>query len=307
MSHRSDTLLRWYPAAWRARYGAELAALLEDSYGGRVPLRQRLSLAGHGLRERARGSGLADGAEAGQRARSGALVVLCAWPAFVVAGGAFAKYTEHWDAVTPAAARWLPAAAYDAVVAGAVVGAAVLAAGAILALPAFVSFLRTGRGAELRAVAVVAAVLSAVTLAMAVAAVLWAHGHSATQRNTTSVLGLGLGGLWVLSLVATLTAWCALVVAAVRRLELSAPVLRAEGALAVALVVVMAVVTAGTVTWWAAMATSAPRFLSDGLLGSWGPGVAPELVGTGLVMVGGLAAALAGARRVVAAFSALSS
>jgi hypothetical protein len=37
---RASGLLRLYPAAWRARYGEELQALLvESSAGGRVPWR----------------------------------------------------------------------------------------------------------------------------------------------------------------------------------------------------------------------------------------------------------------------------
>jgi hypothetical protein len=308
VSRRAERLLRWYPAAWRWRYGEELAALLEDSYGGgRIPIRQRLSLAGHGLWERARGAGLADGADPVRQAQAGSLLVLCSWPAFVIAGGAFAKYAEHWDAATPAGARWLPAAAYDVVVAAAVAGAAVVAVGALVALPAFVSLLRAGRWRELRGVVAVAVVLTASTLAMTVGAVLWAHGQSATERNTTSVLGIGLGGAFALCLVATLAAWCAAAVSTVQRLELAGRVLQMEGALAVALVGAMAAVTAGTVTWWAALASSAPGFLSHGLLGAWGPGVAPVLVGTGLLMTGGLAAATVGAVRVVRALPSLRS
>jgi hypothetical protein len=48
-----QSLLRWYPASWRERYGDELVALLEDrSYGGRLTLHARLELAWAGLRER---------------------------------------------------------------------------------------------------------------------------------------------------------------------------------------------------------------------------------------------------------------
>ncbi|MDE3085692.1 MAG: hypothetical protein KGJ77_02905 [Acidobacteriota bacterium] len=304
---RADRLLRWYPATWRSRYGEELTALLEDTYGdGRVPVGQRLSLAGRGLHERARRSALIAGdGDPARRARSGSLVVLCSWPAFVIAGGAFAKYAEHWDAATPPSARWLPAAAYDVVVAGAVAGATVVALGALVALPAFVSFLRAGRWRELRAAVAVAVALTALSVTATVGAVLWAHGQSTVQRNTTSVLGLGLGGAFALCLVATLAAWCTAVVAAVGRLELSGRSLQVEGALAVALLGAMAAVTAGTVTWWAALATSAPRVLSDNLLGSWGPGLAPVLVGAGLLMTAGLSAATVGVVRVVRALPSL--
>ena len=48
-------VLRWYPSAWRRRYGRELVALLEDTYGDRpLPLRCRLSLIHSGTRERGR-------------------------------------------------------------------------------------------------------------------------------------------------------------------------------------------------------------------------------------------------------------
>ncbi len=39
-------LLRWYPPAWRDRYGDELVALLEDELDGTAPtVRLRVSLA----------------------------------------------------------------------------------------------------------------------------------------------------------------------------------------------------------------------------------------------------------------------
>jgi hypothetical protein len=46
-------VLRWYPPAWRRRYGEELMALLQDTYGDEpIPLRARLSLIQSGTRER---------------------------------------------------------------------------------------------------------------------------------------------------------------------------------------------------------------------------------------------------------------
>jgi len=46
-------LLRWYPRAWRERYGEEFLAMVEDSLDGRRPsLRLRASVAWAGLRER---------------------------------------------------------------------------------------------------------------------------------------------------------------------------------------------------------------------------------------------------------------
>jgi hypothetical protein len=48
-------VLRWYPAAWRRRYGEELIAMLDDTHGnGKPPLRARMSLLRSGLMQRIR-------------------------------------------------------------------------------------------------------------------------------------------------------------------------------------------------------------------------------------------------------------
>jgi hypothetical protein len=49
------SVLRWYPAAWRRRYGEELLAMLDDTYGdGKLPRHARLSLIRSGLTQRIR-------------------------------------------------------------------------------------------------------------------------------------------------------------------------------------------------------------------------------------------------------------
>jgi hypothetical protein len=48
-------VLRWYPAAWRRRYGEELIAMLDDTHGeDELPRRVRISLVGSGVVERIR-------------------------------------------------------------------------------------------------------------------------------------------------------------------------------------------------------------------------------------------------------------
>jgi hypothetical protein len=48
-------VLRWYPAAWRRRYGEELIAMLDDTHGhDELPRRTRMSLIRSGLTERVR-------------------------------------------------------------------------------------------------------------------------------------------------------------------------------------------------------------------------------------------------------------
>jgi len=47
--------LRWYPAAWRLRYGEELVALLQETYGdGPLSLRVKMSLVFSGVKEQIR-------------------------------------------------------------------------------------------------------------------------------------------------------------------------------------------------------------------------------------------------------------
>ena len=56
------SLLRWYPARWRDRYGDELAAMIEHDLEGATPtLRYRLAIARSGLEERMRDAGLVSG------------------------------------------------------------------------------------------------------------------------------------------------------------------------------------------------------------------------------------------------------
>ncbi|MBO0864435.1 MAG: hypothetical protein J2P16_05110 [Mycobacterium sp.] len=47
--------LRWYPAPWRLRYGEELVALLQETYGDcPLSLRVKMSLVFYGMKERIR-------------------------------------------------------------------------------------------------------------------------------------------------------------------------------------------------------------------------------------------------------------
>lgn len=55
MTARARRSLRWYPRAWRRRYGEELIALLEDTYGDEpLPLSCRMSMFRSGMTERVR-------------------------------------------------------------------------------------------------------------------------------------------------------------------------------------------------------------------------------------------------------------
>ena len=138
-------LLRWYPRAWRERYGEELLALVQDTLDeGRPTWRLRLGVVWGGLRERGH-----------QAARAGAAAVK--WQAradlgglMFVAGAIIALLPENLSESPPPARGWQAAAAFDAVLAAvALTGAVVLASG-LAALPALVRFLRAGGWPKIR-------------------------------------------------------------------------------------------------------------------------------------------------------------
>ena len=147
-------LLRWYPPAWRDRYGEEFVVYMQDSFGSeRPPLATRLSVVAGGIRERARRSGLTgDSVPPPNRVRAGMLTVLVSWTAMVIAGSSFAKMSEHFDSALPdgAAAHHLPDLAYTVIQTVAGVVALIVIAAAGIALPTFVRYLRSGGWPSIR-------------------------------------------------------------------------------------------------------------------------------------------------------------
>jgi hypothetical protein len=140
-------LLRWYPRAWRDRYGEEFLAMVEDSLDGERPGRRlRLSVARAGLRERGHRVRLA-----GQRAARPVLSALTGrWWTFFVAGYVFAILPYEFKASSGAAQGWWVTAALAALAAVAVLGGVCVLASGLLALPAFGRFLRAGGWRQIR-------------------------------------------------------------------------------------------------------------------------------------------------------------
>jgi hypothetical protein len=102
-------LLRWYPRAWRERYGEELLALIQDTVGeGRPTWRLRLGVIGGGLRERAHQ------ARPGAKAAGKWLTGHDRWWGLFVAGLVLATLPEALTR-SPAQARGWQAAAVDGV------------------------------------------------------------------------------------------------------------------------------------------------------------------------------------------------
>ncbi len=293
-------LLRWYPAAWRQRYGEEFAALMEDSLQGQAPTpRFRLSIVRAGLRERGHEAGLLGrGATRDERVRGGSLLVLCAWTALLVAGAAFANTADNFSKAVPASSRSLATFGYGAVAALAIAGALVVLAGALVALPAFLRFLRAGGWSSMRRPVRRAAGMTVVSAVVLVGVSLAAHHLTTAQRT---------GGSWPYSLAfvvmgivcsATLALWTAAGVAAIRRCALSRAVLRTEAALASALSTVMVLQTVAAAVWWSGVASSAPWFFHGTRPGSGGSPFDQQLIGSMALMFVATLVAVYGVSRV---------
>jgi hypothetical protein len=298
-------MLRWYPSAWRARYGDELVALMEDSYESQrhIPLRDRVDLARSGLVERARAIRMfGSSPSSSDRVRDGSVLVLCGWALFLIAGGGFAKFTDRWKAGSPTATRTLAGFGFDTAVVAGIAGCALVLIAAVVVGPSFARLI--GRSGWERVRRPVVLAVAALTFAVAAlgAITVWAHHLSPIDRN---------GGLPVYS--AMFVAMGVLVVAAVgmataaavvvgRQAALERKTMRVLGILAVALTAVMVLLLAGIALWWGAEASGAPHVMLDGI-GNGVPYLSstlpPTLLGAGLLMLVGLALGAGGSLRVL--------
>ena len=302
-------MLRWYPPAWRARYGDELMAMIEDEPGARRPtFRFNASMAWHGLRERGHEAGLlGDGASPGERVRSGSLLVLCAWAAFMLAGASFSKASEHFARALPPAGRGVPQVAFDVVAVLGVVGVTLVAVGALLAVPSFVRLLRIGGWTHVRGSVLRASLLTVVTVAGVLTLSEWAQHLSGFQRNGGDGFYAAAFGAWALLAAVTLGQWTGAAVAAARRIEFAAGVLRLQALLAIGVAGVMVVITGATALWWSSMAQSAPWFIDGTARGTSPSPFNLQLVVTLALMLAAALSAVYGVSRIVRAAGGLRS
>jgi len=307
VNHRYDRILRWYPANWRQRYGQGLAALLKDTYGeDQLPLRVRVSLARAGTVERAREVGVVgESANSAERLRAGSLLVLCGWTLFVVAGTAFAKFTEHWDVATPSAHRTLPAIADASAQAAGILSAIAVLVAALMTVPAVLRLLRSRGWASIRRPMLRGTLSIGVSVALFAGLVLWAHQLNLHQRN---------GGLALYGLAAIVTGFVVLaamvivtttMITVTRKLDISRRVLSLLSSLALVMTLLMGVIAAGIGLWWASEAIYAPQFLANsigsGIIGT-SNALPPALIVAGVLMVLGLTGACTGSVRVLGGF-----
>ncbi len=261
----SDPRLRWYPPSWRARYGNELIALLDDEYGGHPPALVHFGLVTGGLRQRARQSGLTgDSAPAADGVRAGALLVLAAWTAFVIAGVSFAKFSEHFDEALPHSmgAHRVPDLALTVLQTVAGVASILVVAGALLAVPTFVRYLRADGWSSVRGHFLRALACTGLAVAVTVPLLVWAHHLTPHQRNVGLHWYGALFLIWAALIVITLMLWTVVAVAAARRVVFSQAILTTEAILAAGIAVAMVIMVGATAVWWGAMAKDAPAFLN---------------------------------------------
>jgi len=238
----SSRLLRLYPAAWRERYGDELMSLIEaDATAGRLSLRVRFDVVRAAFAQRLRSSGPAgDAVPPEGRIRAGVLLVLSSWAAFVVAGLAFAKSTEHVG--SDAAYTWVQLAAG--------VGTLAVVLGIALVARPLSAFLRAGGWQKIHRPVLRAIAASGLTLIAFVSLVVWAHRLTYAQRNGSDWL-YGAAFLVVAAcVVASIGLWTHAAVVTARRLALTRALLAGEAALASVTTLAMAVMTVAATLWW---------------------------------------------------------
>jgi hypothetical protein len=278
---RAHKLLRWYPQEWRQRYGDELVAMIDDTIGDcRPTFRFRANIARAGLRERGHSAGLL-GAQSNlhHQVRAGALLVLCSWSTFVVAGATFQKQSEHFGgSVASTSTATLAASAYDVVALMGIVGSLAVLVGAAVALPSFISFLKSGGWHDLRRQLAVAGLLTLSTIGGVIALKDWAHGLSVGQRNGGDAYYSFLFVVVALILTASVIQWTVVGVVAIRRMTLSTRVLRIEALLAFAVTFAMVVITTGVALWWIAMGLGAPGFFQGNTIGNASLALTPNLL-----------------------------
>ena len=300
-------LLRWYPRAWRERYGEELVVLMEDHTGEQPPtFKVKLSLVCAGLRERAHQSGLV-GVQLPppRRARAGSLLVLCAWSAFVLAGASFSKASEHFARALPIGSRAIPQGAFDVVAALGVIGATLVALGTIAAVPAFLRFIHAGGWSSVRRHVLRAGVLTVTTVGAVIPLSVWAHHLNEFQRNGGDGLYAGAFVVWALLVAGTLAQWTAAGVVAARRIDLPRRILHVEAVLAIAVAGTMVSITAAAALWWGAMASDAPWFLQGTPTGTSSSPFTVQLALTLALMLTSVLVAGYGVMRVARSWAAL--
>jgi hypothetical protein len=250
---KAARLLRWYPRAWRERYGEELLALIQDTLDeGQPTWRLRLGVVRGGLRERAHQARQAVGAAI--KRPSG----LDLWAKMLAAGTIVAILPQNLSESPPPARGWQAVAAFDALLAAVALTGAVVVASGLAALPALVRFLRAGGWPKIRRRVVWAAGATVVAGGALAGLVLAAGSRSPAQVNASYAYLAGFLATG-LAITAAIGLWAIAAAAMARHLTLD-PRLRAVQLVLVAVTPAAVTVVLATLNlWWSA--TQSPVWL----------------------------------------------
>jgi hypothetical protein len=280
-------LLRWYPRAWRERYGEELLALIQDTLDeGRPTWRLRLSVVAGGLRERGHQAGRAGRAAVKHWVGTGSR------PLIVTTGLLVISIPWNLKTPVPPARAWQATAAFAAL-AGIVAftGVCVLA-GALVAVPAFAAFLREGGWPKIRR-RVAWATGATVAAGGAVAWLLLGLRPMSFAQLNRSLAYLIDAFVATLALAVALGLWASAAAATAKQLKLAARAQAAQVLLAaVTLTAALAIVPANCI--WLAATQSSLLWLVVGVA---------NIVPVGAVMPGRIGQAVRKGRRLRASAS----
>jgi hypothetical protein len=249
-------LLRWYPRAWRERYGDEFLAMVKDDLDGGAPTRRlRLSVAWAGLRERGhqvRRTGKAANRRLITAGSRTTLSLRGSIVAFIVA-----VLPLNLRSSPPAAWRWQATGALDTELGFVALGGVAILASALLAVPAFSRFLRAGGWPRIRRRVgwAVAATMAAAGALSWVALATAAESFDQLNLSLDYLLGVAVTGLL---LAMTLGLWTSAANRTARHLERSRRVRAAEKILVAIGAAAVSIVLAASFCFTAAIQPSAP-------------------------------------------------
>ena len=210
---RPASLLRWYPRAWRERYGEELLALIQDTLDEGWPTwRLRLGVIWGGLRER--------GHQAGRAGTAAVKRVPNRWLMAVAAGLVVANVPWNLKTSLPPSRAWQATAALGVLVGIiAFTGVCVLAS-ALVAAPAFVAFLREGGWPKIRRRVAWAAGATVAAGGGMAGLVLGERSMSSAQLSQSWAYAIGVAATG-LALVVALGLWASTAAATAKHLKLA--------------------------------------------------------------------------------------
>jgi hypothetical protein len=250
-------LLRWYPRAWRERYGDELLALIQDTVDeGRPTWRLRLGVIWGGLRERGR--------QAGRVVKAAVKWQTSPNPSgtIVVAGMVFALLPANLM-TSPSPARGWQVAAFDALLAAVALTGVVVVADGLAALPALVRFLRAGGWPKIRRRIAWAAGATVVAGGALAGLILISGSRSPTQLDASWAYLVGFLATGATVAVA-IVLWAIAAAATARNLTLMARVRAVQLVLTAVAAIMVTVMLAALDFWWSV--TQAPPWLVGSLV-----------------------------------------